>query len=293
MPNPDVRFSERLFGALQHCLPTRLLSTCVHRLAQSRIGWLKKTLIGGFAHGYRIDMRDAAEPELAAYPSFNAFFTRELRPGARPVDTDPNTVVAPVDGQLGAFGDIRSGRIFQTKGMAYDLAELLAGNAARAQQFEGGTFATLYLAPHNYHRVHMPVDGTVHASLYVPGRLFGVNPASVRSIPRLFSRNERVIALFDSGVAPMAMILVGAFCVGGIETRWTGRVCPPHVRGTGRPLPTIDDDGSAHFMRGEEIGRFNLGSSVILLFGPQAIEWNANLTPGQPLVLGRAIGRML
>jgi len=290
-PYSEVRFSERLFGALQHCLPTRLLSSCVHRLGQARTRWLKNILIRCFVHLYRIDMTTAAEPNPAAYPSFNAFFTRSLRSGLRPIDHRQHRIVAPVDGQLGTFGSTRSGRIFQTKGMAYDLADLLAANRAWTQQFEGGMFATLYLAPANYHRVHMPVDATLRASHYVPGRLFGVNPASVRSIPRLFTRNERVVALFDSSAGPMAMVMIGAFCVGGIETRWSGRVCPPHGRGAGRPLPTPSAANAPHFQRGEEMGRFNLGSSVILLFGPQAMTWNEDLTSGQPLVLGRAIGR--
>lgn len=276
---------------LQLCLPTRLLSTCVHGLARSRIGWLKGRLIHAFCSIYRVDLSEAANPEPGAYPSFNAFFTRALRPGARPLTGGPDSVTSPVDGQLGAFGVIRSTRLVQTKGMAYELPALLAGHMNWARQFDGGRFATLYLAPHNYHRVHMPLDGVLQDCAYVPGRLFGVNPASVRSIPRLFTRNERLIAVFETAAGPMAMIMVGAFCVGGIETRWAGAVCPPHRRGAVRPLNPTPGADAFRSARGEEMGRFNLGSSVILLFGRDAVEWDADLAAGQPLLLGRSIGR--
>lgn len=286
--SPRPRPAERLFAALQLCLPTRWLSSCVHRLAQSRIGWLKRALINGFDWLYAIDLGEAAEPDRAAYPSFNAYFTRALRPGTRPVADDANAVIAPVDGQLGAFGAISAGRVFQTKGMTYGLQNLLAGSRW-AERFEGGSYATLYLAPRNYHRVHMPVTGVLRESHYVPGRLFGVNPASVRSIPRLFTRNERLIAFFDTDYGPMAIVMVGAFCVGGIETTWAGRVCPPHRRG--KTTPVQQSAGNGAMPRGVEMGRFNLGSSVILLFGPNAVAWHTGLVAGQPLVLGRSIGR--
>lgn len=279
-------------GALQQCLPTRLLSTGVHRLAGSRINWLKNRLIRTFCRLYAVDLSEAEATNATTYPSFNAFFTRALRSGSRPVDTAANTIVSPVDGRMGAFGRIESGRLFQAKGMVYSLDDLLAGPTWTGS-FEGGHYATLYLAPHNYHRVHMPVDGILSDSHYVPGRLFSVNPASVRSIPRLFTRNERLIAQFDTPGGPMAMILVGAFCVGGIETRWAGRVCPPHRHGQGASRALPAGANRTRFTRGEEMGRFNLGSTVIMLFGPGSIAWDSELEAGQSLQLGRALGRFI
>lgn len=292
MNDAAARLSERLFAALQWCLPTRLVSRLVHSLAQSRADWLKRGFINGFCRLYAIDLQEAAQPDRRQYPSFNAFFTRALADGARPLAEDPRAIVSPVDGRMGAFGAARAGRVYQTKGMAYDLRTLVGSRDAWAAAFLGGAFATLYLAPANYHRVHMPIDGTLRESLYVPGRLFGVNPACVRAIPRLFTRNERLVTIFDTAVGPMAMVMVGAFCVGGIQTRWAGTVCPPHRRGTQRLIDVDAGAGPVHFARGEEMGRFNLGSSVILLFGPGALEWQADLAPAQPLVLGRAIARI-
>lgn len=292
MNHTPARLSERLFAALQWCLPTRLISRLAHSVAQSRVGWLKRALINGFCRIYRIDLREAARPDRASYPSFNAFFTRALADGARPLPHDPHAIVSPVDGRLGAFGAANAGRIYQTKGVAYDLRTLIGSRDSWAAAFLGGDFATLYLAPNNYHRVHMPIDGSLRESLYVPGRLFGVNPACVRAIPRLFSRNERLVTIFDTALGPMAIVMVGAFCVGGIQTRWAGSICPPHRRGAHRLIEFDNAAGNVHFARGEEMGRFNLGSSVILLFGPGALDWQADLTPGQALVLGRPIARI-
>ncbi len=290
MKDSPARASERLLAALLCCLPTRLISRLVHGLAQSRVGWFKRALIDAFCRLYDIELGDAAQPDRAVYPSFNAFFTRALADGARPLPDDPQAVVSPVDGTLGAFGVARAERIYQTKGVAYDLRTLLGSRDDWAEPFLGGAFATLYLAPRNYHRVHMPIDGQLRQSLYVPGRLFGVNPACVRAIPRLFSRNERLVTIFDTAVGPMALVMVGAFCVGGIETRWAGPICPPHRRGAQSRVE--NGAGETRYARGEEMGRFNLGSSVILLFGRDALEWQSELAAGQPLVLGRSIARI-
>ncbi|HLQ84773.1 MAG TPA: archaetidylserine decarboxylase [Salinisphaeraceae bacterium] len=290
MPHTSARLPERLFALLQFCLPTRLLSRAMHALAECRIHWVKQSLINNFCRLYKIDLSEAAEPQPTAYPSFNAFFTRALQPGARIMTGGDATVVAPVDGALGAFGRIEGGRLFQTKGMAYNLNELLAGHDDCCARFVGGSYATLYLAPRDYHRVHMPLAGRLQASHYIPGRLFGVNPASVRAIPRLFSRNERLLARFDTAFGPMAVIMVGAFCVGGLETRWAGSVCPPHQRQP-RPLQATTAAAAGAFQRGEEMGRFNLGSSVILLFGPNMLTWNPALAAGQTLRLGQTLAR--
>jgi len=284
---------DRLFAALFWFLPTRAISRAAHGLARARLPWLKQRLIDVFMRLYPgIDMSEAAQPDARAYASFNAFFTRALAPGARPMPDDRELVVSPVDGTLGAFGDARTGTICQTKGMTYDLHTLLGGSEAWSAAFLGGRYATFYLAPDNYHRVHMPMDGCVREMRYVPGRLFGVNPRCVRSIPRLFARNERLVTLFDTAVGPMAVVMVGAFIVGGIHTRWAGQICPPH-----RPAPRDENFSDtaleqAYYARGDEMGRFSIGSSVILLFGPGALNWQDELTTGQKLVLGQSIARL-
>lgn len=288
-----ARPTDRIFAALFWLLPTRAISRVAHALAQARLPWLKRSLIGVFLRAYPdIDMREAAEPDPAHYQSFNAFFTRALADDRRPMPADAEAIAAPVDGSLGAFGDARTGTVCQTKGMAYDLRTLVGGSESWAAAFLGGRFATFYLAPHNYHRVHMPLDGCLRATRYVPGRLFGVNPRCVRAIPRLFARNERLVTLFDTAVGPMALVMVGAFIVGGIHTRWAGPICPPH-----RPAPREDsfmDAGMerAYFSRGQEMGHFCIGSSVILLFGAGALSWQPDLISGQPLLLGQPIARL-
>jgi len=294
MPRSNTAsFADRLFARLLWLLPTRLISRAAHSLAQSRLRWLKQGLIRGFLRLYpAIDMQEAAEPDPHAYPSFNAFFTRALAADARPMPSDRELIVSPVDGCLGAFGDARAGTICQTKGMAYDVRALVGGDDAWAAAFLGGRFATFYLAPHDYHRVHMPLDGCVRETRYLPGRLFGVNPRCVRTIPRLFARNERLVTFFDTAVGPMALVMVGAFIVGGIHTRWAGQVCPPH-RGASRAQGFLDAHTShTYFERGAEMGRFCIGSSVILLFGAGALSWQSGLDNGQPLVLGQPIGRL-
>ncbi|MES1946361.1 phosphatidylserine decarboxylase [Salinisphaera sp. C84B14] len=284
---------DRLFAALLWLLPTRAISRAAHALARARLPWLKQALINAFMRLYPdIDMQEAAQPDPTAYSSFNAFFTRALAPDARPMPDDRERIVSPVDGTLGAFGEARTGMICQTKGMAYDLRTLVGGSEAWSAAFLGGHYATFYLAPSNYHRVHMPLDGCVREMRYVPGRLFGVNPRCVRAIPRLFARNERLVTLYDTAVGPMALVMVGAFIVGGIHTRWAGQVCPPHRR-TPRNESFIDATlENAYYARGEEMGRFSIGSSVILLFGPGALAWDSALSNGQPVKLGDSIARL-
>ena len=285
--------ADRLFAGLLWLLPTRAISRAAHSLARSRLPWLKQRLINAFLRAYPdIDMAEAAQSDPTAYSSFNAFFTRALAPQARPMPMDRETIVSPVDGTLGAFGDAKTGMICQTKGMAYDLRTLLGGSQSWSAAFLGGRYATFYLAPHNYHRVHMPLDGCVREMRYVPGRLFGVNPRCVRAIPRLFARNERLVTLFDTAVGPMALVMVGAFIVGGIHTRWAGQICPPH-----RSAPRQEDFADtaleqAYYARGDEMGRFSIGSSVILLFGPGALAWQDGIENGQKLVLGQSIARL-
>ena len=285
---PNASPGDRLFAGLLSCLPTRLISHGAFWLADNTTPWLKRALIGAFLKGYpAIDMREAAEPDPAAYASFNAFFTRALAAGQRPVPGAGDALACPVDGQLGAFGDIEYGRIFQTKGLAYDLAELLA-DPELAARFAGGRYATLYLAPHDYHRVHMPLAGRLVSTRYVPGRLFGVNPRCVRAVPRLFTRNERLVSVFETEVGPMAVVMVGAFIVGGIHDVATGRVCPPHRRA---PMTTEFDDHAPAYARGDEMGHFCLGSSAIVVFGRDAVDFAPELASGQAVRLNQSLGR--
>lgn len=282
---------DQCFAALQRCLPTRALSTGVYHLTQSRLGWFKNLLIGVFRRFYTIDLGEAEHRRNQDYESFNAFFTRALKPDARPLPADPALLVSPVDGTVSQCAPIVGGRLIQAKDRDYSVLELLGGNAALAAQFDGGSFCTLYLAPHNYHRIHMPADGRLIAWRYVPGRLFSVNPATARAMPQLFARNERLVAEFETKFGPLVLVMVGALFVGSLETVWAGQVSPPHRRDTQvsqyqmtQPLP---------FARGAELGRFNMGSTVILLAPPGALTWLPGCVPGRKLNMGQALARCL
>lgn len=282
---------DRLFAMIQWCLPTRAIARLMHAVAEARRPWLKDLLIRLFVRAYRVDLAEAENSDPAAYSSFNAFFTRRLAPGARPLPSETDAVISPVDGRLGAYGAVERGRLFQVKGIAYDLTTLLGGHEEWAAPFLAGNYATLYLAPHNYHRVHMPLEGTLRETLYVPGRLFGVNLASVRTIPRLFTRNERLVTMFDTTAGPMAAVLVGAFGVGGIRTVWAGNVTPPHRRSTRHETYARSGEERIRLARGGELGAFHFGSTVILLFGAGAIEWRGDLRAGMTLRMGQALAR--
>ncbi|NOX75869.1 MAG: phosphatidylserine decarboxylase [Gammaproteobacteria bacterium] len=271
----------------QYLLPHHALSRVMHAITRCEARWWKGPFTRWFVNHYTVDMSQAAEPDLSTYPSFNAFFTRRLRDGARTLATAPDTLACPVDGAVSQLGDIMAGRIFQAKGRDYSLTELLGGDTQHAAAFEGGRFATLYLSPRDYHRIHMPVAGKLRAMTHVPGRLFSVNPATARAVPRLFARNERVVAYFDTELGPMAMVLVGAIFVASIETVWAGEVTPP----AGRQIRHWDYDPEAPnnaFEKGAEMGRFNMGSTVILLFGRNAIRWLPTAT--DKVDMGQALG---
>jgi phosphatidylserine decarboxylase len=277
---------DQLFIVLQHLLPQHLLSRLTGWLADCEIPWLKDFLIKLFAGHFKVNMAEAAEPELVSYPSFNAFFTRALQDGARPIDANPTLVTCPADGAISQLGTIEGGRIFQAKGRSYSAAELLAGNE-RASAFDGGQFATIYLSPRDYHRVHMPIAGTLSAQTYVPGDLFSVNQVTAESVDKLFARNERLVCYFDTELGPVAMVLVGAMIVAGIETVWSGQVAPPS-----KAPKTIDftrAPDAVELAKGEEMGRFKLGSTVILLFPPGSIAWNENYQANTPTRLGEAL----
>lgn len=240
---------------------------------------------------FNISLDEAQVQNPYSFKSFNDFFTRALIDGSRPIPERSDVLCSPVDGKVYQTGSIVEGRIFQAKGRHFDAIELLGGNPERAAPFLGGGFATIYLAPSNYHRIHMPIDGKLRETVYVPGRLFSVNPATARAVPNLFARNERVSAIFDTPVGPMAMVLVGALFVGSIETVWAGEITPPH-RARISQWSHLNEQGehTTILNRGEEMGRFNMGSTVILLFGPDAVQWAQDLPPNTAIRMGEQLG---
>jgi phosphatidylserine decarboxylase len=278
----------RLFVAMQYLLPQHWLSRQVHRLARSRVKPVKNALIGSFVRHFHPDMSDAADPEPRDYPSFNAFFTRSLRPGSRPCDPDPRALVSPVDGTVSQIGRLEGLTLLQAKGHDYSVEALLGGTRQWAERFAGGRFATLYLAPYNYHRVHMPAAATLRDAWLIPGRLFSVNAATAAAVPRLFARNERVVCAFEEGALAFALALVGALFVGSIATVWHGDVTPRSPRrATQLPLDTAR--APQRLDRGAELGRFNMGSTVILLLPPGTGEWLPALQPGSPVRVGQTL----
>ncbi|OOG27118.1 phosphatidylserine decarboxylase [Thioalkalivibrio denitrificans] len=269
-----------------YALPHHAISRTVHALARMETR-LKDPVARWFIRRYGVDMSEAAETRPEAYPSFNAFFTRALRPDARPLDDDPTALLSPADSTVSALGRISEGRIIQAKGRDFSLETLLGGDAARAQPFRNGHFITLYLSPRDYHRVHMPAAGRLCETVYVPGRLFSVAPHTVRTIPNLFARNERVACLFDTERGPLASIMVGAINVGSIELVWAGEVTPPRHD----PTVTRHDDRPVELPRGAEMGRFNMGSTVILLLPDVPFTWQSDLAPGMRVKVGEGIGK--
>ncbi len=282
--------SDRAFALLQELLPQHLLSRTMHRLARSTQPAVRNAIIRAVLRAYpAIDLREAAEPDPFAYPSFNAFFTRALRPGARPLAGGDSDLVSPVDGTLSQLGAVREGQLLQAKGMHYTAGALLAEQAA-ARRYEGGGYACIYLAPYNYHRIHMPLAGRLTATRYVPGRLYSVNAATARSVAGLFARNERVVCEFDTALGPLAMVLVGALFVGSIETVYAGEVNPPAVRGGA--VRSLEAGLGTSFARGDELARFNMGSTVVLLLGNAGARFAPGLGAGSTLRLGQALARV-
>ena len=286
----EASLGDRLFATLQSLLPTRALSGLMFHVAQVRARPFKNALMRWFLHKYAVDLDEAEWSRIDNYEHFNAFFTRALKPGLRPQPAAANIFSSPVDGAISQFGPIRQNSILQAKGHDYSVAALLA-DTELAGNFYNGSFSTIYLAPHDYHRVHMPCTGKLRSWAYVPGRLFSVNPSTARSVPGLFARNERMVAIFDTNFGPMALVMVGAIIVGGIETVWNGRLTPPHRRNV---APTYYQPMQLLLLqRGEELGRFHMGSTVILLAPPGALNWNQTLAPGQEVRLGQSLATML
>jgi len=281
----------RALVALQHLLPQHGISRLVLRATRSRNPAFKNALIRLFVRGFKPDMTDAVDRDPTAYPSFNEFFTRALRPGTRPVDADRHAIVAPVDGTVSEAGTLSADRLLQAKGHEYSLRALLAGNPAWERTFAGGSFATIYLAPYNYHRIHMPLAGELRESFYVKGRLFSVNRTTAQLVPGLFSRNERVFCGFDSGGMPFGVILVGALNVGSMATVWHGDLTP-NPQSKIVPLPVTDVLAPTTLAKGDEMARFNMGSTVILLLPPDAGHWQESLVAGRVLRMGERIGTL-
>jgi phosphatidylserine decarboxylase len=281
----------RLFVALQYLLPQRWLTQLVHELARSEMRWLKNAFIAGFIGRFHPNMSEAEQSDPFQFASFNAFFTRALRAGARPADPEPRALVSPVDGSVSQLGRLDGSWLVQAKGQAYTLEALLGSDAAWAEIFRGGAFATLYLAPFNYHRVHMPLPGTLRAAWYVPGQLFSVNATTAASVPGLFARNERVVCVFGAGALTYALILVGALFVGSIATVWHGDVTPRAARRRA-DLPLDANRASLTLEKGAEMGRFNMGSTVILLLPPGRCEWLAPLAPGSLVCVGERLANL-
>ncbi len=270
-------------------LPHHLLSRLVRSATRWRVRWWKNLLINRFIRHFDVDMSEAAETSPAHYPDFNSFFTRALKPGVRPQPGQLRAIASPVDGRISQIGRISDGRLFQAKGRDFSLVDLLGGDTGRSAGFQEGEFATLYLAPRDYHRVHMPCDARLTETVYIPGRLFSVAPHTTRTIPGLFTRNERLAALFETPAGPMAMVLVGAIFVACMETVWEGVIRPA---GRGIRVRRFPGEGGLQrrFTRGDEIGRFNMGSTVILLYGPGQAQWNPDLSADQSVRIGQTLG---
>ncbi len=279
----------RAFVGLQYLLPQHLLSRAVRAFTRWRWRGFSQPLIRLFMRGFRPDLSDAQQPDPRRYASFNEFFVRALRPGARPAPAAADAIASPVDGTLSALGDCTDGRLLQAKGRDYSLEALLAARGDWPQRFAGGRFMTIYLAPYNYHRIHMPLRGRLVDAWYVPGRLFSVNAATAAQVPNLFARNERLVAVFEDESGCFALVLVGALFVGSMGTVWHGDVEPQRRNGlTALPVPSATAAGLLG--RCAEMGRFNMGSTVILLLPAGGGRWADGLQPGQTLRVGATVG---
>jgi len=280
-----------LFVYSQHAAPQHLISRLAGKVAECEIPRVKNKIISWFIQKYGVNMAEAALQSPEDFRHFNDFFTRALKEDARPLDKTKKGIISPVDGAVSQLGDISHGQIFQAKGQSFSVVELLGGDVERAEPFIGGKFATIYLSPKDYHRIHMPCKGTLREMVYIPGKLFSVNPATAQNVPRLFARNERVAAIFDTEFGPMAMVLVGAMIVASIETVWSGLVAPLK-----RQVKTTQYGGSVkdlQLKKGDEMGRFKLGSTVVLAFPPNATEFIESLKAESPVQMGQAFGKIL
>ena len=279
--------SDKIKITLQYIMPKHAISRLVGKLAAAKMGWLTTKLIKLFIESYGINMNEAKLKKASDFDTFNNFFTRELEEGARTIDSDENAICYPVDGAISQQGDIIDGQLIQAKGFNYSLTSLLGGDEKTAAPFQGGKFSCIYLAPKDYHRIHMPMAGTLREMIYVPGELFSVNPLTARNVPDLFARNERVVAIFDTEMGELAMVLVGATIVASIETTWGGTITPPAGKDIFRWQYPKNGVDAITFNKGDEMGRFKLGSTVVSTFAPKMIsEFAENAGPGTVTRLG-------
>lgn len=283
-----MTFKEALTTLPQYILPHHFLSAVMSKFTHSEIKVWKNLMINQIIKFYGVNMSEAKEQNINNFASFNQFFTRELNPSVRPITTIKKGIACPADGAVSQAGLIKQGEIFQAKGSSFSAIDLLGGDAERAKPFEEGSFTTIYLSPKDYHRLHMPVSGTLTEMVHIPGRLFSVNTATTNSVPGLFARNERVACLFDTEFGPMALILVGAIFVSSIETTWHGIVTPPSIDS----VRTWDyQKNEIVISKGEEMGRFNMGSTIIVLFGKDKVVWEELFKAGKTVKLGELIGK--
>lgn len=291
-PDVPASLSDQLRNLPQYLLPQRLLTRLTYRLTRARTPWLKDRLIRWFVQHYPVKLTEALEPNLQNYPDFNAFFTRALKPGVRPIAPGDRMVCCPVDGVVSQIGTADADTLLQAKGRNFSLTALLGGDPARAQPFQNGGFATLYLSPGDYHRIHLPLAGRLREMVHIPGTLFSVSPLTTRVVPELFARNERVVTLFDTPAGPMALVLVGAINVASIETVWTGAITPPLGTSISHWSYPANGAGAVRLDKGAEMGRFNMGSTVIVLFGRNAVRWGAELRAGSAVKMGQRLGKV-
>ena len=271
----------KFFALIQYPIPHHLLSRLVGQLAECRQPWLKNALIRAFIKRFKVDMREALEPDPTAYATFNDFFTRALKPDARPLG---DGLLCPADGTLSQFGAIEADRLLQAKGHRFSMVDLLGGDVEAARRYTGGSYANVYLSPKDYHRVHMPLAGTLTEMVYVPGRLFSVNSATTDHVPNLFARNERLVCHFDTEQGPMVVVLVGAMIVAAIETVWAGQITPLSGQ-----VQRVRFDTPVRLERGEEMGRFKLGSTVVMAFAGK-VEFDEALAPKTTVSMGQSLG---
>ncbi|MFZ9610166.1 MAG: archaetidylserine decarboxylase [Methylococcales bacterium] len=282
--------TQEVLTKLQYILPHHTLSKMMSKLTHCENKIWKNLFIKQIIKHYGVDMNEALEQDINSFKSFNDFFTRELNPAVRPLTTTPNAIACPADGSVSQTGKINDGEIFQAKGKSFTATDLLGGDPARAEPFNNGIYTTIYLSPKDYHRLHMPLTGTLREMVHIPGRLFSVNTATTQSVPGLFARNERVAALFDTDAGPMALVLVGAIFVSSIETVWHGVVTPPSITS----VRSWKYQENAPVLKiGQEMGRFNMGSTIIVLFGNKKAKWDSNFTAEKVVRLGEHIGDTL
>jgi phosphatidylserine decarboxylase len=285
-----MSIKETLITLPQYILPQHFLSQIMSQFTHCKNKAWKNLMISQIIKFYQVNMAEALEQNIDNYPSFNHFFTRELKPGVRPLTEVENGIASPADGVVSQVGIISNGDIFQAKGKSFTVTELLGGDSQRAEPFKDGLFSTIYLSPKDYHRLHMPLTGTLKEMVHIPGRLFSVNAATTNSVPCLFARNERVVCIFETEIGEMALILVGAIFVSSIETVWHGVVTPPTIH---KVRSWTYSDNALVLEKGAELGRFNMGSTIIVLFGKDKARWQTDFRAGKAVKLGELIGNAL